>query len=111
MARYNSDGNTVKYTPSSAVTAGDVVLQGDLIGIAANDIAANDTGALIVSGVVEFPKTGGGGIVFTAGDLAYWDVSATSADTTDDSGTNKLIGKTIAAAADNDTIVYVLMDQ
>jgi len=40
-AVFVQEGDVIDYTPSSAVAAGDVVVQGDLIGVAKQPIAAN----------------------------------------------------------------------
>ena len=55
------DGSSIDYTPGAAVAAGDVVVQGDLVGVAKLDIPANVLGALAVTGVFDFPKATGGG--------------------------------------------------
>jgi len=65
------DGKAIDHTPSSAVSAGDVVVQGDLIGVAKLDIAANVLGALAVDGVFDLPKATGGGTAITAGAKVY----------------------------------------
>ncbi len=72
MARYIHEGRLWDYTPGSAVAAGDVVVLGTpgVVGVAPNDIAANDKGALQVQGVCEFPKDTG---TLTAGDEVQWD--------------------------------------
>jgi len=106
-AKFVHDGNAIDYTPGSAASAGDVVVQGELVGVAKLDIAANALGALAVSGVYDFPKTAGVGEAITAGSKVYWDVADAVAKTDDESGANKLIGKTIAAAGDDDTTVRV----
>lgn len=54
--RYSSDG-AIDYTPAAAVTAGDVVVLGGIVGVAANDIAANAKGSLEIEGVFKVPKT------------------------------------------------------
>ena len=51
IARFVQDGKAIDYRPSEAVAAGDVVVQGTLIGIARLDIAANTLGSLVVVGV------------------------------------------------------------
>ncbi|GMV98189.1 MAG: hypothetical protein AMXMBFR83_25410 [Phycisphaerae bacterium] len=107
MATFVHDGNSVDYTPSSAVTAGQVVVQGELVGVAKVDIPAGTLGALAVAGVFEFPKATGSAI--TAGALCYWDATNQRATTT--ATGNKLIGKCVKAAADADTTVRVRMSQ
>ena len=67
-ARFVHDGEAIDYTPSSAVSAGDVVVQNDLVGVAKLDIAANTLGALAVKGVFDFPKATGAGSAIAAGD-------------------------------------------
>lgn len=110
-AQFVHDGRSIDYTPSSAVTAGDVVVQGDLVGVAKLDIAADALGALAVDGVFDFPKATGGGSAIAAGAIVYWDVADSEAKTDDETGANKLLGKTVAAAADADTTVRVRLDQ
>ncbi|MFQ3588264.1 MAG: capsid cement protein, partial [Fimbriimonadaceae bacterium] len=41
QAVFVHDGECIDYTPGAAVAAGDVVVQGDLIGVAKQPIAAN----------------------------------------------------------------------
>jgi predicted RecA/RadA family phage recombinase len=103
------DGRTVDYTPTSAVAAGDVVVQGELVGVAKTPIAANTLGALAVVGVFDFPKATGGGTAITAGANCYWDAANQRATTT--ATGNKLIGKCVRAAADADATVRVRMSQ
>lgn len=110
-ARFIHDGRSIDYTPSAAVTAGDVVVQADLIGIAKVDIAANALGALAVTGVFDVPKTAGVGEGIDVGSIVYWDVADQVAKTDDESGANKRLGKTVAAAGDDDTTVRVRLSQ
>jgi len=107
--RFIQDGDSIDYTPGSAVTAGDVIVQGDLIGVAKRDIAANTLGALAVEGVFDFPKASGGSTAIGAGVTVYWNAGAGQATAT--SSGNKLIGKTVKAAADADTTVRVRLMQ
>ena len=110
-AQFIHDGRAIDYTPGSAVAAGDVVVQGELVGIAKLDIAANALGALTVEGVFDFPKATGGGTAITAGAKVYWDVGDTEAKEDDESAANKLIGKVVKAAADADATVRVRLNQ
>ena len=110
-AKFTHDGKAIDYTPGSDVSAGDVVVQGELVGVAKLDIAANALGALAVAGVFDFPKATGGGTAITAGANVYWDVGDTEAKEDDESAANKLIGKTVAAAADGDATVRVRLSQ
>ena len=110
-AKFIQTGDSIDYTPSSAVTAGDVVVQADLVGVAKLDIVANKLGALAVAGVFDFPKTAGVGEAIAAGAKVYWDVADAVAKTDDETGANKLIGKTVRAAGDDDTTVRVRLSQ
>ena len=110
-AQFNQDGRYVDYTPGSAVTAGDVIVQGDLIGIAKGDIAANKPGALAVEGVYDFPKATGVGTAIAAGATVYWDVAEQVAKTDSELAANKALGKTVRAAGDNDATVRVRLSQ
>jgi len=105
------DGNSIDYTPIADVTAGDVVVQNDLVGVAKLDIPANTLGALAVAGVFDFPKATGVGTAIAAGATVYWDVADTEAKEDSETGANKLIGKTVKAAADDDATVRVRMSQ
>ena len=110
-ARFIHDGSSIDYTPAADVTAGDVVVQGDLIGIAKLDIATDALGALAVTGVFDVPKTAGVGEAITAGAKVYWDVADGVAKTDDEAGANKYLGKVVAAAGDADTTVRVRLEQ
>ena len=111
IARFIHDGHSIDYTPGSDVSAGDVIVQGDLVGIAKLNIVANALGVLAVAGVFDFPKTAGSGEAIAVGAKVYWDVGDAVAKTDDESGANMYIGKTVAAAGDNDTTVRVRLEQ
>lgn len=111
QATFVHEGAAIDYTPVADVAPGDVVVQSDLIGIAKREIKANTLGALAVEGVFDFAKEAGGGVTFSAGDLAYWDDTNDVAVTTDGAGANKLLGKAVADAADADATVRVRLSQ
>ena len=67
--RKQDDGETIDYTPTSAVTGGDVVVIGNRPCVATGDIAANATGSLVCEGVFDFPKSSD---VFVVGHPVYW---------------------------------------
>lgn len=107
IAQFVQQGNSIDHTPGNAITAGDVVVQGDLIGIAQVDCVANQIGALAVTGVFDFPKATGGGTAITVGTKLYWDEVDQQAKADDESGANKYIGKSVAAANDDAAVVRV----
>jgi predicted RecA/RadA family phage recombinase len=110
-AVYYHKGDSIDYTPGSAVSCGDVVVIGTIPMIATADIAANTKGALAVSGVFKVPKASGS---VTAGDAIYWDAdgspntgdASSGAATTTATG-NNLMGYAAASAGSSDTYVYV----
>lgn len=61
---------SVDYTPSAAVDAGDVIVQSSLVGIAKADIAASELGALSIAGVFDVPQKAE---IIAAGKPVYWD--------------------------------------
>jgi len=106
---YKHVGKTIDYTPGSAVTSGDVLVQGELVGVALRDIDANRKGALAIEGVFDFPKDTGSGDAITAGANCYWDAENEVATTT--AAAHKLIGKAVEAAGASATTVRIYMSQ
>jgi predicted RecA/RadA family phage recombinase len=109
LAVFVSEGNAVDYTPTADVASGDVVVLGELIGIARMPIAANTLGSLAVKGAFDLPKLTGAGSAIAVGTKVYWD--ATNKVVTATVGTNKFLGKTIRNAADADATVRVRLSQ
>lgn len=68
-ATYYQEGDAIDYTPGSAVTAGNVVVVGERVAVAPNDIAASVQGTLTFKGVWNLPKITG---AIAAGDKVYW---------------------------------------
>ena len=106
-ATFLNEGIAVDYTASSAVTAGDVVVQGDLVGIAKRDIAAGAKGALAIRGAFRITKEAE--LAIAAGEVVYWDASGKCVTKTSEG--NTLMGKAIAAAADSDATVDIILNQ
>jgi predicted RecA/RadA family phage recombinase len=115
QAVYIQEGNTIDYTPTSAVVEGEVVVQGTLVGVATRPIAADTPGALAVDGVFTIVKATG---AITVGAKVYWDddgdpvggTAGTGAATTT-SSSNTLIGKAVTAADSGDATVQVKLNQ
>ena len=113
--RWSSEGDSIDYTPGSAVTGGDVVVLGDVVGVAENDIAANAKGALALEGVFKVPKITG---ALAVGVKVYWDPAgspvtgdANSGAATGTAGSLKLMGYASLAAASGDSYVYVKLSR
>lgn len=83
-ARFYQDGKTIDYTPAVALAAGDVVVLGNIIGIAQTDVPANTLTGLDIEGVFEFVKKAND--IVTAGAAIYWDNSNKVATVTAGSG-------------------------
>ena len=109
MATYVQEGAAINYWPSVAVTAGDVIVIGDLVGIAKRDIAAGELGALHVEGVYMMDKDTTSGSAIAAGATVYWDDG--NEVVTETSGGNTLLGKAVASSADSDAAVLVRLSQ
>lgn len=105
-ATYIQNGSSIDYTPSGAVAAGDVVVQGSLVGVAPLPIAAGELGAIAPTGVFDVVKAAE---AVSAGDFVYWDAGAGAATTT--STSNTLMGKAVRDAAIGDATVRVRLDQ
>lgn len=101
----NGNTITVDYTPSAAVSAGDIVIQGTLVGVAARDIAAGALGSLQVNGIFSIAKNAGQ--MFTAGSDVYLDL----VDRKVDSLPGVYLGKCVKAGASADTTLDVLLCQ
>ncbi len=109
QAVYVQEGESIDYTPGADVAAGEVIVQGELVGVAKLDIKSGRLGALAVAGVFDFAKATGVGTAIAVGANVYWDNAANVATTT--SAGNKLLGKVVRAATDSDTTVRVRLLQ
>jgi len=107
QATFVQDGRAIDYTPGSAVASGDVVVQGDLVGVVKRPLAANEQGSLDVEGVFDFAKATN--VAYTVGTVLYWDDTANLVTTT--ATGNKQIGKVVRAAATTDATVRVRLSQ
>lgn len=103
-AVYVQEGDQVDYTPVSAVSAGDVIIQGSLVGIALRDIPAGVLGALAVEGVFDVNKYANEVISF--GDPVYFD-NGTHTATGTIAYSEGAMGVAVKAAAASDATVRV----
>lgn len=101
-ARFIQPGETLDYTAKTAVKANDVVVLGSRVGVAGCDIAAGETGSVVMDGVFEIPKKAATAI--TAGAEVYFSATAGTASTTT---TDTDAGYAVADAASDDTTVKV----
>lgn len=101
-------GDVIDYTAGSAISSNDVVVVGNLIGVAHNDIVSGSVGPVGISGVYELPKVSAA--VIGAGETVNWDVSAGAFDDNAATpATGDLTGGcvAVAAAGNGDTTVKV----
>lgn len=103
-AIYRKEGNSVDYTPVSAVAAGDPVVIGTGVFISTQDIAASTKGALASSGVFDVKKKAATAIA--VGDTVYWDADGDPVEGTAGTGAATttassavLMGKCVEVAA------------
>jgi predicted RecA/RadA family phage recombinase len=68
------DGDIIQHTPASAVVSGQPISLVNRIGIAMQDIAANETGSVLVCGTVQINKVSAQ--AWAQGDPIFWDPSA-----------------------------------
>lgn len=78
-SNYVQCGDVINWTNGgSAVSSGDVVVIGQILGVALVDIANGATGAVAIEGVYTVPKVSGA--VIAQGESLSWDVSAVGFD-------------------------------
>jgi predicted RecA/RadA family phage recombinase len=111
VAQFIQLGNSIDHTPAAAVAAGEVIVQGDLVGIAQLDVAAGQLGALALTGVFDIDKATGVGTGIAVGTKVYWDAANKQATSADGGGVNKYLGKVTATAGDDATKVRVRLQQ
>lgn len=108
-ATYRQDGDSIDYTPVSAVLAGTVVIQKGLVGITVTDIAASEKGAVRTKGVFAVPKITG---AIAIGDPVFWNATADPVSGTAGSGAanntgGTFLGTCVLAAVSGDATVEV----
>lgn len=107
MKNFIQKGDTIDFTTFGAVTSGQLVQFGNLHGVATTAAAGSgEVIALALEGVFTLPKlTGASADACTAGGPVYF--SSGSVSGSDSSGTRKLVGHSLAAAAQAATTVRV----
>ena len=105
--RFHQDGKILDYAPAVAVSSDDIIVTGDIIGIALADIPANEVGAIGVDGVYAVPKVAGE--AWVVGNKLGYDVSALAFDLTFTAAAGDVINCGVAAkaAASADVIGYI----
>ena len=106
-ARYVQRGESIDFTPTADVAAGDVVKLGNLVGVAKLDIRAGELGALALCGVYEIATNGS---AIEAGAVVHVDPATGKVCAEGASGAVKF-GHAVAAVAASDPLVHVRLEQ
>ena len=80
MKNYVQKGNALDLIASAAYSSGELVIEGNLVGVAVADIASGETGSVSVRGVYQFDKETAASLA--QGDIAYYDTSSKKLDAT-----------------------------
>jgi predicted RecA/RadA family phage recombinase len=99
---------SIDYTPSSAVEAGDVIVQGELVGVARLPIPANTKGTLDVSDG-EFEVIGDAAIAI--GKVVFWNDAANKVTENANSGANKRFGKLATPCSGDGAVCRAVLGQ
>ena len=106
-ARYIQRGDSIDYTSTSDIAAGDIVKVGSLVGVAKLDIKAGELGALALVGVYEVE---GNGTAIAAG--AVVSVDSTTGKVCAEGATGAVkFGHAVQGAATTDATVLVRLCQ
>lgn len=103
---YYCDGDIIDIVADSDIKSGELVIKGNIIGVAITDINSGETGAIQRTGVWKLAKNGTD--TFSAGDVAYYD--ATNKVITSTSTNNKAVGVIVKAVLSTDTTAFVLIN-
>lgn len=103
LSVFKQTGDIIDYTPTVAKSAGDIVVQAELVGQVVADIAADTKGALRIEGVITAPKLSTD--VVAIGAVLYWDAANSRCTTT--ASTHNIIGKAVSVAGSGATSVDV----
>jgi len=112
VARYIHKGDSIDYTPTTNIFAGQVVFANILgktriLGIAKLDIPANTLGALATTGVFDIDKVTGQAVSFVVGQPVGWlDTNGVTYVGASDTSTT-IIGVCVKTANDMDPTVRV----
>ena len=73
MKNYVQKGNALDLIASAPYVSGELVIEGNLVGVAVADIASGETGSVSVRGVYQFEKDTPASLA--QGDIAYYDAA------------------------------------
>lgn len=99
----SANPSVISHTPGAAVSAGDVIVIGDLVTVVTVDSPANVPVGVATEGVFSFPKTASA--VIGAGVKCYWDPGTGLVTTT--AGELKLAGHSVEAVGNPSSSVKI----
>jgi len=108
MQNYIECGDVVPVVAAAAITSGQGLKVGALLGVAAGSAAIGEKVSVILEGVFSLPKrTHASSAAMAQGSAVYWDDTAKVIDNTSNTGANILAGYAFLAAASLDATVQV----
>lgn len=114
IATYVQRGEYIDFAPDADVNAGDVIVQGKLVGVSKLDIPAGKLGAIATGGVFDLLK---GSEAIAVGTPVYFDAagkvataSADNGETGEDKVEHAYAGLAVASAGAADASVRVLLN-
>ena len=75
---FTGEGNIVDHIAAAPILSDDIVVMGDIVGVALTDIANAATGAVAIEGVFSVVKSAG--VAWVQGDSLDWDGAASDFD-------------------------------
>lgn len=78
MKNFNQEGEVIPFTAGAALTSGQVVALGNVLGVACAAYASGEAAELATEGVFTVPKVSGA--VIAIGETLTWDASAAAFD-------------------------------
>ncbi|OHB50505.1 MAG: hypothetical protein A2Y10_18070 [Planctomycetes bacterium GWF2_41_51] len=94
---FSQDGKSIDYTPAAAISGGELVVLGGMVGISKSDIAAGVLGALCIEGIFAVPKKNE---TFAEGLPVWFDADGNPQDGVAGSGAATQIGGDAQAVGD-----------
>jgi len=107
MKNYVQEGKTITVTAPAAVTSGQLVVVGSIVGVAGFDAALGADVEVVTQGVFELPKIATD--VINQGDKLYWDSGQAKLTKTAGTGSKPMVGVATAAAGNGVIAVNCLL--
>lgn len=106
MKNFKYSGQVFTYVAVAAVASGDLIIKGELVGVATKDAAIGEEVECQRTGVVELPKQAALAVV--QGEKAYWDGSELDNAAGDDAQ-NDEVGVFYKDAAGSESVALIIL--